>query len=128
MDQQAIAQLMIPVRLALEAARTGRAVQHNAFYLMQCTTLTKLVTESGFGTLEIALLEKTQAELLEVLEHGETTGEWTFKADLIADLMQVVNEHDRQLRETRLQVISAACEALDRKANLSKDGKSSKDF
>ncbi len=126
MDLRSVAQLMLPTRLALEVFRSGYAEPQSAFGLMQCTVLTRLITQAGFGLLEEEWLEGTEADLLRVITRQQETGGWEFEAELIDRLVQVVNEHDRQLRETRLQVVVEASEAFDRMGRSNRDEKGSK--
>ena len=48
-----------------------------------------------------------------VLETGKETGAWQVPSQLVDDLKIVVNEYDRQLRETRLEIVAGAVDRLE---------------
>ena len=48
-----------------------------------------------------------------VLETGKETGVWQFPPQLVDALKIIVNEYDRQLRETRLEIIADAVDRLE---------------
>jgi hypothetical protein len=76
--------------------------------------LTGYLTAAGHGELKVSFLDNVQGALLALLDRGRDTGNWRVSEPLVDDLTVVVNEHDRQLLETRLQAIVEASERLNR--------------
>ncbi|RDK00030.1 hypothetical protein [Paraburkholderia lacunae] len=70
--------------------------------------LTRFLTEAGHGRLAVAELDEAENALVEVFTTGNETDVWSFSEAAIDALTLVVNEHDRQLLETRLEVVAAA--------------------
>lgn len=101
-------------RTALEAVRGGYADAALTRRLFTTILLTRYLTEDGHGLLDLPLLDEAEHMLTTALENGEDHGDWSFSPGLIDLLSATVNEHDRQLRETRLQAIVRASERLDR--------------
>ncbi|MDN8068997.1 MULTISPECIES: Fis family transcriptional regulator [Burkholderia cepacia complex] len=101
-------------RTVLEAVRAGYADAGLARRLFTTILLTRYLTEEGHGLLDLGLLDEAEQMLTTALDNGEERGDWNFQPALIDLLSLIVNEHDRQLRETRLQAIVRASERLDR--------------
>lgn len=119
LDAESADQLALRFRLALEAARQGRASAANANCLAQTFLIAALIADAGFGELDELVLCHCESGLRAMLRKGGQTGEWQFDERLIGLLTTVVNEHERQLRQTRLQVIVKATEALERAIDVS---------
>jgi hypothetical protein len=107
-------QVILQFRMAIEVVRSGHADKAAARKLLQVTLLTGFINEAGFGMIEQSIIDRTERALSEAFTRNRETGEWLFGPELIDDLTAIVNEHDRQLRETRLQVVAEASERLDR--------------
>jgi hypothetical protein len=65
--------------------------------------------------LDLKDIREVESALAQVLHHGELTGVWRFPSTLLESLIQIVNEHDRQLREVRLAYIVAATHRLEKR-------------
>ena len=113
MAREAVDSMMLQIRLALEVIRAGQADRQSANCLAQALVLTGFITEAGHGVLDSTFLRNVEEALNEVLTTGAETGVWRFTPQLADDLRIVVNEHDLQLRETRLDVIFHASDRLD---------------
>ncbi|CAE6871179.1 hypothetical protein R69746_08441 [Paraburkholderia aspalathi] len=98
--------VVLRCRMALESIRRGDGDRAAADLMASTLLLTTFLTEAGHGLLSILLLEETERMLFDTLNTGMQTGIWVFAEPLIRNLMTVVNEHDRQLRETRLQAVN----------------------
>lgn len=107
-------QLMLMHRTALETLRLGYANEASVRRLESVVLLTRYLTETGHGLIELAVLDDVEKALFDIVNTGKETGVWTFSQPTLDVLTHIVNEHDRQLRETRLQVVVAASDRLDR--------------
>jgi hypothetical protein len=107
-------QVILQFRMAIEVVRGGHADNAAARKLLQVTLVSGFINEAGFGMIEQSIIDRTERALSEAFTRNRETGEWSFSAELIDDLTVIVNEHDRQLRETRLQVVAEATARLDR--------------
>ncbi|CAN7772592.1 Fis family transcriptional regulator [Caballeronia sp. LjRoot31] len=114
MDQSSVNQISLQFRLALETIRHGAGNRASAHCLAQVTLLTGFLTQAGHGLLEIKFLDSVERQVSDLLDHGRDSGEWLFPQPLVEALTVIVNEHDRQLRETRLQAIVEASRRLDK--------------
>ena len=101
-------------RLALEAVRTQRAAEQDASVLAKTVLLTRFLTESGHGRLDLSFVRQIEEAVLAILGAEEETGGRIFSESLVESLTSIVNEHDRQLREVRFAEIVAATDRLDR--------------
>lgn len=106
--------LCLQTRLALEAARSGRAATREMTVLAQAVLLTSFLTESGHGLLPLSWVHHVEKAVLAVLDTGKNTGDWNVDEAIIESLTVIVNEHDRQLREVRFSEVVAATERLDK--------------
>ncbi|MFM0068789.1 Fis family transcriptional regulator [Paraburkholderia aspalathi] len=114
--------VVLRCRMALESIRRGDGDRTAADLMASTLLLTTFLTEAGHGLLPMSLLEETERMLFDTLNTGVQTGVWVFAEPLIRSLMTVVNEHDRQLRETRLRVVIEASARLDRYIDRQKAG------
>jgi hypothetical protein len=105
--------LMLPSRIALEMALRGRANASAARRLASLVILTRLLTEAGHGQLDIDALRDAETTLAEVFATGNQSDRWSFPEGASEALRQIVNEHERQLCETRLEAIAKASARLD---------------
>jgi hypothetical protein len=106
--------MSLQCRLALEAVRQGRSERREATCMAQTVLLTGFLAEAGHGLIGLPEIRSVEQKVLEMLDRGEATGDWLFPEALVNSLVTVVNEHDRQLRETRFEVILNATERLER--------------
>jgi len=114
MPRQEADGLCLQTRLALEAARSGRAASREMTVLAQSVLLTSFLTESGHGLLQLSWVRQVEEAVLAVLNEGKKTGEWNVDETIVESLTVIVNEHDRQLREVRFSEVAAATERLDK--------------
>jgi hypothetical protein len=105
--------MALHIRLALEAVKRGQAGRHEATLLAQSVLVTGFLTEAGYGCLDMAFIRQAEEDMLALLDHGERTGRWTMPGALITPVTQVINEHDRQLREVRFGALVDANRRLD---------------
>ena len=82
--------------------------------MAQTLLLTGYLTAAGHGELNVSFLDDVEHALAALLDRGRDTGDWQASESLVDKLTVVVNEHDRQLLETRLQAIVEASERLNR--------------
>jgi hypothetical protein len=104
--------VILQYRLALEAVRTGRAGKLEIQVLAHAVLLTGMLTELGYGKLDAALIREVEIDVVAMLEHGANTGEWRVPPQRLPCLMEIINEHDRQMREVHLAALVACNERL----------------
>jgi hypothetical protein len=115
MDLVEVNRRVLRFRLALERMRSGHGDFESAIVLTQVTFLTRFITEAGHGRLDETFFAAMEARLIETIKcDGNGIDAWQFPTELVDLLTKVVNEHDRQLRETRLGVIAEATKRLER--------------
>ncbi len=114
MDRGSIDQIALRFRMALEALRHGSGDVSAVRCLVQVTILADFLGEAGYGAMDHDILRRAEDGLARTLQRGKETADWTIGEPLVEDLTQVVNEHDRQLRETRLFAIVEATNRLER--------------
>lgn len=107
-------ELVLMYRAALEAAKLGYTDASLTRRLFTAVLLTRFLTEAGHGLLNAHVLEEADKQLTTTYEHGNETGDWTCLPETIALLTRILNEHDRQLRETPLHILLDASDRLDR--------------
>ncbi|WP_174480160.1 hypothetical protein [Paraburkholderia mimosarum] len=86
--------------------------------MSQIVLITGYITRAGFGRLDIRDIDRVEQHLGEVLVEADRTGEWTIPDSLIIELTTVVNEYDRQLATTRVEIVARASEYLERLLQL----------
>ncbi|SAL79686.1 Fis family transcriptional regulator [Caballeronia telluris] len=101
-------------RLAFEAMRGQRSTSREVKTVAQAVLLTSFITEAGHGLLDLSLVKEAERRILALLDRGAASGDWTVPEAMLDLLPSVINEHDRQLREVRLGVVTAAVERLER--------------
>jgi hypothetical protein len=101
-------------RLAFEAIRNLRASRADEICMAQTVLLTSFLTEKGHGLLDLETIRKLEADVLAELDRNGAGNGWNFPNALLQPLLDVVNEHDRQLREVRFGAIVDASERLNR--------------
>lgn len=115
MPQKDADEMGLQSRLAFEAVLHGKASRRDVLGVVQATLLTGFITEAGHGLLELGFIRQVEDEVLSILHSGEKDATWEFSEALLTSLRQIINEHDRQLRETRLGIVIAAVQKLDRR-------------
>jgi hypothetical protein len=106
--------LVLPVRIALERIRLGKADRDAAVCMAEIVLLTGFLTEGGFGRLDAPFLNGVEKQLLRALDQEDTAADWKFAAGFVDALVVVVNEYDRLIRETRLLAIVEANDSFAR--------------
>jgi hypothetical protein len=107
-------ELVLMYRAALEAAKMGYADAPLTRRLYTAILLTRFLTDAGHGLLDRDMLENADKQLTTIYDRGNETGDWQFPAGTIALLTQILNEHDRQLRDTPLHFLLEASDRLDK--------------
>jgi hypothetical protein len=106
--------MILRCRLALEAVRNRRAERSDVTAMAQVVLVTSLLTQAGHGTLPVSWIQEIEVRLRPAVKTGEQTGVWHMPDALIEPLTTIVNEHDRQLREVRVEAVLRATERLNR--------------
>jgi hypothetical protein len=114
LDAASANELSLQFRLALESTRLGHADKGSINRLASVVLLTKFLTAAGHGRLDSMFLARVEEEVSDLLGRGRETGDWRCPDELAEALTVIVNEHDRQLRQTRLRDVVDASERLDK--------------
>ncbi|WP_250463222.1 hypothetical protein [Caballeronia sp. GAFFF2] len=114
LDRDSVAQIAVQVRMALEVARAGQGDAATLRCLAQAVALTGLIAAAGHGEIEEEALQAAEAALFGTLSSADLNS-WGLDAGELSAITDVVNEHDRQLRETRLDVVVRAFEKIERR-------------
>ncbi|MFL9959327.1 hypothetical protein PQR65_38740 [Paraburkholderia nemoris] len=114
MPRAEVEPVILRFRMALETLRAGHADRSTVNHLATVLLLTRFLSEAGHGLLDQAVLDDAEKTLGDVIKAGNETDVWTIGQPVIDILTVLVNEHDRQLCETRLQAIAEASRRLDR--------------
>ncbi|WMY10959.1 hypothetical protein [Paraburkholderia phenoliruptrix] len=114
MPRTEVDELVLMYRAALEAAKLGYNDAPLTRRLYTAVLLTRFLTDAGHGLLEQQVLDDAEKQLTAVYDQGNATGTWHYPKETITLLTAVLNEHDRQLRDTPLQVLLDASARLDR--------------
>jgi hypothetical protein len=95
MNRQDADGLVLPVRIALERIRQGKADRDATACMAEILLLTGFLTEGGFGRLDKPFLNDVEKRLLAEMTQGGVGGEWKIASELVDALVVVVNEYDR---------------------------------
>jgi len=114
LDHALADRLCLRFRLALEAAIQGRADLTTTQCLLEVTLLTSFVGEDGFSLIDEQITDDAETALYQSLERATNTRNIVLNAKTLENLTIIVNEHDRQLRELRLEVLLKASARLER--------------
>lgn len=82
----------------------------------------EMITAAGHGLLPLPLVQQARKGAFDALDNGASSGVWTFTEALTNQFTLVINEYDRQMRETRLHAIIGASEKVEHL--LAKQGQS----
>ncbi|WP_321939407.1 hypothetical protein [Paraburkholderia sp. J8-2] len=118
MSRSEAANLALRTRIALERLRNGEASRSLVNHMCQIVLITSYITRAGFGRLDLHDIDRVEHNLGEVLFEADRTGEWNLPDSLISELTTVVNEYDRQLATTRVEIVARASEHLERRLLL----------
>jgi hypothetical protein len=105
---------MLQHRMALEAARGRHGDASITRRLYMVILMTRYLTEDGHGLLTLDSVREAEQEVAAIFDRREAVGDWSYPDKVIGLISTVINEYDRQLRETRLQAILRANERLGR--------------
>ena len=114
MSQRDASSLALRTRIVLERLRNGEAGRSLVNHMSQIVLITGYITRAGFGRLDIQDIDRIEQNPGEVLVEADRMGEWNIPDSLISELTTVVNEYDRQLATTRVEIIARASEQLER--------------
>ena len=118
MPRRQSSDLALRARIALERLRNGEADRSLINLVSQATIIAGFITRAGHGKLDIADIERVERELGAVLVEADRTGTWDVPVRLIEGLTAVINEYDRQLCVTRMEVIARASDHLGKLVDL----------
>lgn len=116
MPRKEASDLVLRVRIALERLRNGEADRSLINLVSQVTLIASFITQAGHGKLEIEVIEAVQHALEDILLVADNTGTWNIPETLIDGLTAVINEYDRQICVTRMEIVVRASDHLDRLA------------
>ena len=124
MPRRQSSDLALRARIALERLRNGEADRSLINLVSQVAIIAGFITRAGHGKLDIADIERVERELGAVLVEADRTGTWDVPVRLIEGLTAVINEYDRQLCVTRMEVIARASDHLGKLVDLAaRDGR-----
>jgi hypothetical protein len=112
MPRKEASDLALRARIAVERLRHGEADRSLINLVSQIVIVAGFITRAGHGKLDIGNIERVERSLGEVLIEADRTGAWTIPQSLIEDLIAVVNEYDRQLCVTRMEIVARASDHL----------------
>jgi hypothetical protein len=112
MPRKEASDLALRARIAVERLRNGEADRTLLNLVSQVIIVAGFITRAGHGKLDIGNIERVERSLGEVLVEADRAGAWTIPHSLIEDLIAVVNEYDRQLCVTRMEVVVRASDHL----------------
>ncbi|CAM2161364.1 Fis family transcriptional regulator [Paraburkholderia sacchari] len=112
MPRKESSDLALRARIALERLRNGEADRSLVNLLSQVVIITSFITRAGHGRLDIAEIERAERGLGEVINQADRTGLWNVPESLIDGLTVAVNEYDRALSVTRMEIVVRASDYL----------------
>jgi hypothetical protein len=107
-------QMCLQARLSFEAMRQGRGDRAAALNMCSIALMCETITVAGHGLLPLSVVAQATQGAFDALDDGVDNGVWQFSDSLVEELTLVINEYDRQMRESRLQTIIAAAEKVER--------------
>ncbi|MCP3728442.1 hypothetical protein M3I53_35950 [Paraburkholderia sp. CNPSo 3272] len=118
MPRHEASDLALRARIVLERLRNGEADRSLVNLVSQVAIITSFITRAGHGQLDVAEVECVERGLGEVLSEADRTGAWHVPESLIAGLTTVINEYDRQLCMTRMEIVVRASDHLGKLVDL----------
>jgi hypothetical protein len=106
--------LVLRARIALERLRNGEVDRPLINLVLQITIIASFITTAGHGKLDINVLDTVRRGLEDIVDEADNTGTWNFPETLVDDLTSVINEYDRQICVTRMEVVVRASDHLER--------------
>ncbi|MGF6658502.1 hypothetical protein QF000_000146 [Paraburkholderia atlantica] len=114
MPRKQASDLVLRARIALERLRNGERDRPLINVVLQVTIITSFITRAGHGKLDIEFLENVKRGLEDIIVEADNSGRWSVPRELIDDLTAVINEYDRQICVTRMEIIVRASNYLDK--------------
>jgi hypothetical protein len=112
MPRKDASDLALRARIALERLRNGEADRSLINLVSQVAIVAGFITRAGHGKLDIADIERVARGLGAVLAESDRTGIWNVPEVLVEGLTAVINEYDRQLCVTRMEIVVRASDHL----------------
>ena len=81
---------------------------------LQVTIVVSFITRTGHGKLEVEVLENVRRGLEDILVEADNTRVWSVPETLITGCTAVINEYDRQICVTRMEILVQASDHLER--------------
>jgi hypothetical protein len=106
--------LALRTRIALERLRNGEADRSLINHLSQVAIITGFIARAGYGKLDIEEIDRVEQGLGQIIIDADHNGTWSVPDSLIDNLTAVVNEYDRVLGETRMEIVARASDHLER--------------
>jgi hypothetical protein len=110
--------LVLRARIALERLRNGEADRPLINLVLQVAIIAGFITRAGHGKLDIGEIVRVERDLGDVVNEADRTGIWSVPGSLIESLTAVINEYDRQLCVTRMEIIVRASDHLGKLVGL----------
>lgn len=110
--------LALRARIALERLRNGEADRPLINLVSQVVIIAGFITRAGHGKLDIGEIERVERGLGDVLAEADSSGMWNVPELLVEGLTTVINEYDRQLCVTRMEIIVRASDHLGKQVDL----------
>lgn len=114
MPRKEASDLVLRARIALERLRNGEVDRSLINLVLQITIIVSFITRAGHGKLDINVLDTVRRGLEDIVVEADNTGTWNFPETLIDDLTSVINEYDRQICVTRMEIVVRASDHLER--------------
>jgi len=114
LDHVSADRLSLRFRLALERTLQGQADLAAMQCLLEVTLLTSFLGEDGFSLIKEQITDNAEVALYQILGSPTPHQNFVLTAKALEDLTIIVNEHDRQLREIRLEVLLKATARLEK--------------
>lgn len=109
--------LALRTRIALERLRSGEVDRPLINHLAQVAIITGFITRAGYGKLDVGEIDRIEQGLGQVIIDADHNGTWNVPDSLIDNLTVVVNEYDRVLGETRMEIVARASDHLEQLMN-----------
>ncbi|QGZ64587.1 hypothetical protein [Paraburkholderia acidisoli] len=118
MPRDEVDRTVLFTRIGLQRLRNGERVRGLVDQIAEVVVFTTLVTKAGYGTLTPSFLKSVEDRLIDVLFDAAASAESNVAPSLLEDATVVVNEYDRLLQTTRLEVVVQAFNGLKRRVHV----------
>ena len=110
--------LVLPVRMAAMAMRSGVAVEHHMHTLASCANVCLILAERGAGEEYQSDIIAAQLALMRTIERGKRTGRWGFDGPAIGEVERMLEVWEAQLgavaRDALRQAVREVHSRMDR--------------